>query len=91
MMWSSFTVIFGKSVVSFTQIIKKGGGDLMSGPGSSEDGGMKSSDFDASLPDNAAEAQAAKDAADESPLEQSYRDSAAREASGSLWDSIFGK
>lgn len=53
--------------------------------------GIQSSDFDPSLPDNSAEAQAAKDAANESPLEKSYSDSRASEGSSSLWESIFGK
>ncbi len=51
----------------------------------------KSSDFDSSLPDNKAEADAAKDAAKESPLEKSYNDSRAKEGATSLWESIFGK
>jgi hypothetical protein len=37
----------------------------MSESNQSDQGGIKSSDFDPSLPDNAAEVQASKDAADE--------------------------
>lgn len=51
----------------------------------------KSSDFDPSLPDNRAEADAAKDAAKESKTERWYNDSRASEGASSLWESIFGR
>ena len=41
--------------------------------------------------DAAAERQAAKDSATESPMERAYRDNKAGEGAGSLWESIFGK
>ncbi len=52
--------------------------------------GMKPSDFDASLPDNRAEAQATRDAARESRAERAAGEKAAKESGGSLWSSIFG-
>lgn len=53
--------------------------------------GIKSSDFDPSLPDNRAESDAAKDAAKESPMEKAYGDHKASEGASSLWESIFGR
>ena len=53
--------------------------------------GIKSSDFDPSLPDNKAESDAAAHAAKESPMEKAYGDYKAAESSNSLWESIFGK
>ncbi|HUO50280.1 MAG TPA: hypothetical protein VMU25_01820 [Candidatus Paceibacterota bacterium] len=51
---------------------------------------MAPSDFDASLPDNQAEAQAARDAANESAAEKSWSDTKAKEGADSFWSSIFG-
>lgn len=56
-----------------------------------DSGGVKSSDFDPSLPNNRAEADAARDSAKESQTEKWYNDSKASESSNSLWESIFGK
>ena len=53
--------------------------------------GVKSSDFDASLPDNAAEVDAAKDSAKESATEKVYNNHVASEGASSLWESIFGR
>lgn len=58
--------------------------------GRHSDGGMKSSDFDSSLPDNKAEAQAARDSARESTIEKSWSDTKAKEGADSVWSSIFG-
>lgn len=57
----------------------------------SSDGGTKSSDFGAELPDNAAESQAAKDSASESVIEKSWSDTKAKEGADSVWSSIFGE
>jgi len=59
------------------------------GKGDSGDAG-KPSDFDASLPDNAAEAQAAKDAAKERGIDRVFSDSKAKEKADSFWSSVFG-
>lgn len=52
---------------------------------------VKSSDFDANLPDNSAEAYAAEQAAKEPPMEKAYGDYQASEGASSLWESLFGK
>ncbi|ESZ51711.1 hypothetical protein X731_03795 [Mesorhizobium sp. L2C054A000] len=64
-----------------------------SSSGSSDSGSdsVKSSDYDPSLPDNKAEAQAARDAAKESTIEKSWSDTKAKESNDSLMSSIFGK
>lgn len=54
-------------------------------------GGMTPSDYDSSLPDNEAETQAAKDAANESVIEKSWSDTHAKSGADSVWRSIFGK
>lgn len=41
--------------------------------------------------DKAAEREAAKDSAKESPMERAYNDHKAGQEASSLWDSIFGK
>jgi hypothetical protein len=53
--------------------------------------GTKSSDYDPSLPDNAAEAEAAKDSAKESGIEKSYSDSKAKHSADKLHRSITDK
>ena len=52
--------------------------------------GFKPSDFDSSLPDNKAEADAAKDSKSESLIEKTYSDTKAKENADSLMTSIFG-
>lgn len=58
---------------------------------SNSNDGVKSSDYDPSLPDNKAESDAAKHASKESPTERWYNDAKAKDSADSLWDSIFGK
>ena len=53
--------------------------------------GTASSDYDSSLPNNAAESQAAKDSARESTIEKSWSDTKAKDGADSLWSSIFGR
>ena len=54
-------------------------------------GGYIPSEYEPSLPDNAAENQAAKDAEKETSAEKAQNDAAAKEGAGSFWSSIFGK
>lgn len=53
-------------------------------------GGMNPSDVDPSLPDNAAEAEAAKDSQKESLIDRAYSDTKAKDGADSFWSSIFG-
>jgi len=52
--------------------------------------GIKPSDVDPSLPDNKAEAAAAKDSKNESLIDKTYSDTKAKQSSDSLWSSIWG-